>query len=139
SDALATALVKIAYGLARAGGADERKRHPEVAGAGALGIFDARSALALATASAGRGRVSTHTMQKAMRWDLWNPWARWIELGSTHPLPAKRIRALERMALARGARPSFSFGEVQPESYWDEFLGDVIVHLLPALGFGAAI
>jgi hypothetical protein len=91
--------------------------------------------MALATASAGEDDFSPEAMRRAMRWELWNPWARWYELGSTHPLPAKRIAALERAALAMGIRPSFSLRQRQPESYLDEFVVDLFAKALPATGF----
>lgn len=70
-----------------------------------------------------------------MKWDLWNPWAIFFELGSTHPLPAKRMRALERQSEAYGQTPRFSFRAEQPESYWDEFLADLSINYLPLLAF----
>ncbi|MBN1485056.1 MAG: M48 family metalloprotease [Chloroflexia bacterium] len=160
-DALSTALVKVAYGLAsapkdqgeeddtrtvagrafgiRSHGSDSERRGKKqddarmVAGR-AFGIFDPKVAQSLALASAAGGAVTAETMESAMKWDLWNPWALFFELSSSHPLPAKRIRALERQSEACGQPSSFSFQAVQPESYWDEFLVDVITNYLPALG-----
>ena len=52
---------------------------------GAMGIFDAGAAQALAVSSfstaAGTmgGAVDKDPLKGAMRWDLWNPWAKWYE------------------------------------------------------------
>jgi len=66
-----------------------------------------------------------------MRWDLWNPWAMWYELNSTHPLIANRLLYLSDQAMNMGQEPYVIFDESQPESYWDEFLVDLSIHLLP--------
>ncbi|MBI4610447.1 MAG: M48 family metalloprotease [Candidatus Rokubacteria bacterium] len=130
---LARALVKIAYGLAAA--------RPEEAAAKAesplravapLGIFDPHAALHLAVASGARG-FSPEDVVGAMQWDLWNPWAGFYELASTHPLPAKRIKALGDLASHYGERPLVDFKLARPESYWDEFLTDLAVMGLPVL------
>jgi heat shock protein HtpX len=138
-DALSSALVKIAYGLARAPKEAGQKDDARMVAGRAFGIFDPTVAQTLALASAGNGAVSAASMESAMKWDLWNPWAGIFELSSSHPLPAKRIRALERQSEAYQQTPRFSFRAERPESYWDEFLVDVFVNTLPALGFLAGI
>jgi heat shock protein HtpX len=134
-DSLARALVKIAYGLARAPQEGTRKDDTRMAAGRAFGIFDPNVAQVLALSGAGTGMVSANAMTDAMKWDLWNPWAMWYELSSSHPLPAKRIRALEKQTEASYQVPSFSFRAEQPESYWDEFLVDFAINSLPGMGF----
>lgn len=134
-DALASALVKIAYGLARAPKGEDKKDDARMIAGRAFGIFDPKVAQTLALTSAGSGAVSTASMESAMKWDLWNPWAGLFELSSSHPLPAKRIRALERQSKAYNQVPRFSFRAEQPESFWDEFLVDVLINSLPLLAF----
>jgi Zn-dependent protease with chaperone function len=134
-DSLARALVKIAYGLARAPQGGVKKDNARMVAGRAFGIFDPKAAQALALSGAGTGAVSTAAMTDAMRWDLWNPWARWYEFSSSHPLAAKRIRALEKQSEAYNQMPSFSFRAEQPESYWDEFLVDFALNSLSGLGF----
>jgi Zn-dependent protease with chaperone function/Zn-finger nucleic acid-binding protein len=138
-NALASALVKIAYGLAAATPEEaETKGKSGLRALSALGIFDPRTALSLAAASAGPGGVAQKDIVGAMQWDLWNPWAGFYELASTHPLPAKRILALGHVATRLGQEPSIRFDARQPESYRDEFLFDVMVTVLPlALPFAA--
>lgn len=133
-NALSSALIKVAYGLAAAP-KDKKKDDVRIAAGRAFGIFDPRAAQSLALASAASGAVSAETMESAMKWDLWNPWALFFELSSTHPLPAKRIRALERHSEAIGQLPRYSFRAEQPESYWDEFTVDLVVDYLPLIGF----
>ncbi len=134
-DSLARALIKIAYGLASAPQEGAKKDDTRMVAGRAFGIFDPQVAQALALAGAGTGAVSTAAMTDAMKWDLWNPWAMWYELSSSHPLPAKRIRALEKQTEALNQMPSFSFRAEQPESYWDEFLVDFAINSLPGIGF----
>ena len=58
----------------------------------------------------------------AMKWDLWNPWATFYELNSTHPLTAKRLLHLSRQSEEFGEEPYITFNLSKPESYWDEFI-----------------
>jgi Zn-dependent protease with chaperone function len=133
-DSLSTALVKVAYGMAAAPTDKEKKDDTRMVAVRAFGVFDPRAAQALALAGAGSGGVTAETMEGAMKWDLWNPWAIFHELSSTHPLPARRIRALEQQTLALGKTPHFTFRAEQPESYWDEFAVDLLVNYLPLVG-----
>ncbi len=146
---LASALVKIAYGLA---GQDKQQeteegspsRSANLEAIGALGIFDSGAARGLAIASYGAatgapGAVNKENLKGAMRWDLWNPWAKWYELNSTHPLIAKRLHHLSNQAVHLGQEPYVVFDENQPESYWDEFLVDISVHLLPLAAVSAVL
>ncbi len=144
---LAAALVKIAYGLAgqtREQKADAKK-HRQMDAIGALGIFDAGAAQTLAVTSyaqgasknagakATGGAIDKENLTGAMRWDLWNPWAKWYELNSTHPLVANRLNYLSNQARHMGLEPFVTFDQRRPESYWDEFLVDLVVHLLPLI------
>jgi hypothetical protein len=152
ANALATGLVKVAYGLARAekvkqNEKGERVQQSTVAAGGAqmLGIFDPKFGASMALASAGGYSSTANTYSpevatNAMRWDIWNPWAIICELGSSHPLPAKRIRALGKLARQQGQMPALQLPEKAPESYWDEFLTDAVYNYLPLMGFvGGAI
>jgi len=147
-NALARGLVKVAYGLA---GSEEKaaakeQQEGKKVGLGklfrtqqsavrALGIFNPGSARALAAVavSGATRRFSAENMMGAMQWDLWNPWAGWYEFNSTHPLPAKRIRALGDQASAMGQEPLVRFDMQKPESYWGAFLIDLLVYLMPLI------
>lgn len=140
-NALATALVTIAYGLAKASPAE-----PEDSGGGKTRAFDRTAAIsslsffgrkgvshfAMAAADVS-GNFSPENMKQAMRWDLHNPWARWFELHSTHPLPARRIREVERYAGYARQSPVYEFAAQAP-SYRNKFIADLTVALLPYVG-----
>jgi Zn-dependent protease with chaperone function len=145
-NALATALVKIGYGLAATSTADETpadgktatRRSRPLAGTGALGafnMFDQRDAVTLVLTGGGERTLDVGRVQGGMQWDLWNPWARVHEIHSTHPLVARRLEALADLAAALGQEPVVVFDRRQPESYWDEFFVDLLVAGLPAIAF----
>ncbi len=149
---LATALVKIAYGLAAApkrikAEEPEQERAPvrlvHADAARALGIFDSSTAgaMALASGAQGPGAGTPATAVNAMKWDVWNPWGAFFELGSSHPLPAKRLKQLDLTAEELGQTPAYDFPTDPPESFWDEFLADLLVYLYPLIGLlaGAGI
>jgi Zn-dependent protease with chaperone function/Zn-finger nucleic acid-binding protein len=142
---LASALTKIGYGLARQAPAAEDKStetatsssSSRAASVGALGIFDVKTSAAMAITGYGKGSAPGATVERdlkdTMRWDLWNPWATWFELNSTHPLVANRLRFLSNQSASMGKPPFVEFDDERPESYWDEFLLDLIVYLLPVI------
>ncbi len=134
---LASALVKIGYGLAGKGKKKGDNRKPQLESIKAMGIFDPTSASSLAISSYHPGYmggdVDKNTLKSVMRWDLWNPWAKYYELHSTHPLIAKRLLALSRQSETKGKTPYVVFNEKRPESYWDEFLLDFLIVLLPTI------
>ncbi len=144
-NALASALVKIAYGLARAAKEqkEEEKEKVQVSAAAAggaqmLGIFDAKFGASMALASASGYSAATQSYSadaaaNAMRWDLWNPWAIVCELSSSHPLPAKRINALGKLASRMSQMPAYHIPQSAPESYWDEFLVDALYNSMPVI------
>ena len=100
---LSSALIKIAYGMVRADGEYQqamkdrsttdkkrRKREHQLGGAiSLLGIANLKSSQSLALAVADPAQAAA-----VMRWDIVNPWARFYQLNSTHPLTALRVRAL---------------------------------------------
>jgi Zn-dependent protease with chaperone function len=144
-NALASALVKIGYGLASGGSAHSSANPPNRPRASHLGgstgfatlnIFDKRSALNLvvaAQAGAHDGHFDPEILKGALQWDLWNPWATFFELQSTHPLVAKRLERLGDQSVKLQQEPLVVFDRQKPESYWDEFLVDAFVTLLPML------
>ncbi|HJW33096.1 MAG TPA: M48 family metalloprotease [Holophagaceae bacterium] len=149
ANAISRALVKIAYGMARLpreyprgkeAKKDPSQRPGRVAMAGALGIGDMKAggALALATTE-GDGNFSLERMGQAMRWDLWNPWARWYELFSTHPLVARRVAAASRLALERGQAPMVAPLGAPPQDLWPAFFRELAIKLLPWIGIVAGL
>ena len=145
-NSLASALVKIAYGLAGKEGkksTEKTKRTSRLDAVGAMGIFDSKmaSSLALSAYAAQNTSVAMGDLGQrsnilgAMQWDLWNPWAKYHELHSTHPLVANRMNHLGNQAQTMGQKPFIRFSLRRPESYWDEFFVDIIVMFLPFLAF----
>ena len=109
-DTLASALIKIAYGMVRAEGEYREtlqsgfdkgekarvRRERRVTGAlGVMGISSLGASRSLALGVADPAQAAA-----VMRWDLVNPWARLYQLNSTHPLTAMRVRELNRDAEA---------------------------------------
>ena len=72
-------------------------------------------------------KVSPRAVAKAAAWDLYNPWGLFMELQSTHPLPAKRLKRLNDHAVKLGQEPPYpEIGTIRPpESLWDEFVADL--------------
>lgn len=121
-DALASALVKIAYGMGQESGARKEEVHALIASGRqgkkdaaklaararrarsmrAMGIFEPQSAEALQYAFA-QG-IDPDRALAAMRWDLTNPWGATLEKLSSHPLVARRIRDLEQSGLPGAPR-----------------------------------
>lgn len=142
-NALSSALVKIGYGLAgkepaqKETGDDEKPAPERAAGMEAIrpmGIFDYRTASALAITAYNPslgGEVDKEKLKSAMFWDKWNPWAKFYELNSTHPLIAERLEALTAQAVSLNQEPYIIFDKRKPESYWDEFFVDLLVMWLP--------
>jgi Zn-dependent protease with chaperone function len=145
-NALSTGLVKIAYGLLVDGQVDERKKS-RVRGLRGLGIFDPSAAKGLGIMSVGaQGKFSQDAIQAAAAWDLFNPWAKYYQAFSTHPLPAKRIMRLNEQCATYGLTPEIDFSLAKElkekqagKSMTDEFLGDVFVKSLPTLIFIALL
>jgi Zn-dependent protease with chaperone function len=122
-DALASALVKIAYGMgqvraqeqaeverllatkdkhARKAAAKMQQRSHRAMSMRALGIFDPR--LGDEMAATLPDGLDPQRAISALRWDICNPWGRVLELASSHPLVAHRIRALTDSGLPGAPR-----------------------------------
>jgi len=140
---IGTALIKIAYGLARIPQdqlqQDQAKKKQIAVNPsrlmGSLGICSFSSATPMALYSTtATGHFSFDKMARAMQWDLWNPWARIFELQSTHPLIARRVLAASRIAYRRRQTPQLDMPRPPKESYWREFVMDLIFVAVPYLG-----
>ena len=143
---LSSALVKIAYGMVREEGEYQRvmtigdkegkadaRRMRGLAGTVALmGISNVRSGSALAL-----GRANPAQATAVMKWDLVNPWARFYELSSTHPLTALRVRELNRESTAMHQAVEYPLPHDQ-RVRWGKFPVEFLVWVLPVLA-GAAL
>ena len=142
---LSTALVKIAYGLVTAQpGMDVKERNKsKVRALRGLGIFDPKKAKQIAVQGIdGEGNYSKEVIQAAAGWDLFNPWAKYFQFFSTHPLPAKRIKALNEQCVQYNVPVEIDFSgarkikeEQVGKSMAGEFLTDVIIKYLPSIVF----
>lgn len=113
-NALSRALVKIAYGIVEEG---KRAEQPSrlLEGTRALGICDSKAAVM--TGTAYRISSSAERIGRVFLWDMFNPWAWWMELNSTHPLTGKRIRALANYAEQLDLSVEFDMAKVLREGY----------------------
>ena len=143
-NALSTGLVKIAYGLLVDHGGDLKERNrSRVRGLRGMGIFDPGNARGIVASSmTTSGKYSKNAIQAAAAWDLFNPWAKYYQIFSTHPLPAKRIMRLNEQCENYGIKPEIDFSgarkikeEQAGKSMLDEFLLDVTVKNLPTIVF----
>jgi Zn-dependent protease with chaperone function len=134
---LANALVKIAYGIAESTDSDETRQL--LASTRHMGVMDFKGAshLGLVVEAA---KTQPNATARAMLFDIYNPWAKLIELTSTHPLTGKRIQALA--AIARDKRQPFQdidveaaarAANVNPAALWRKFLRELALPILPTL------
>jgi len=122
-DALCSALVTIGYGMGQVDAdrasrtaaalrdkdkeqrkllAKEERRHQRTQSIAVLGIADhAQGATILAARERG---LDPREVLGALRWDACHPWARFLQLLSTHPLVVTRIAALEGSGLPGAPR-----------------------------------
>jgi Zn-dependent protease with chaperone function len=147
-NALSSALVKISYGLARrhdkaalaAEGEKKAKKGTQFEPARAvraLGIANIHAASGFAMSAAdSAGEFSPALMAAAMQWDLKNPWAKWYEFNSTHPLTARRIQAMNQVARRMGIETPFGLtpGDGAPAAYTGNLPLELLVAALPYLG-----
>jgi Zn-dependent protease with chaperone function len=139
-NALSTGLVKIAYGLLVQSNVQEVKKS-RVRALRGLGIFDPSTAKGLGIISVSTtGVLSMDAIQAAAAWDLFNPWAKYFEIKSTHPRTAKRIMRLNDQCELYGVKPEIDFTiarklkeEQAGKSLWDQFIGDILMKILPTL------
>lgn len=125
-NALASALVKIGFGLV----AKSEAKHPSK-NFGAKGIFDAKTSKSLIVTT--NNSNDKESIKNAMKWDMWNIWAKLYELNSTHPLISKRILKISDYSKEFGQEPYIVFDLVKPESYVDDFIVDLVINYFPAL------
>ncbi|WP_299491683.1 zinc metalloprotease HtpX [Acaryochloris sp. IP29b_bin.137] len=140
---LSRALVKIAYGIV------EEAQHSEepsrlIEGTRALGIYDTKAATS--TGTAYQITSEPHKIGRIFLWDMFNPWAWWMELNSTHPLTGKRVRALSTYAEQLGLPMQFDMGRVMGEGkrlnkrrLYGNFAFDVLLYAAPMVGGGLGL
>ena len=145
-NALSTGLVKIAYGLLAQGEVKERNKSKARALRG-LGIFDPKAAKGLGMISVTTtGKLDMKAIQTTAAWDLYNPWAKFFQIKSTHPLVARRIQRLNEQCEFYDKKPEIDLSRSKElmqqqagKTLWDEFLWDMFMKTLPTLIFLALL
>ena len=136
-NALAQALVKVGYGLTTT--EDSNKKH-SVSKSNALGIFDSKTSKSLVVYSYENDRsINKESIKNAMKWEMWNVWAKWYQLNSTHPLISKRLLAISERSKEFNQEPYITFDLQKEESYVDDFLAEVLINILPFLSLFIAL
>lgn len=92
---LASALIKIAYGIVKV--EDSEATQTLLRSTRHMGVIDVKNARHVGLLAEST-TASPAAAAAAMLFDYYNPWARLIELNSTHPLTGMRIAHLERIA-----------------------------------------
>ncbi len=107
---------------------------------GALGIMDLDMAKTFVVSARNAEKPLKHSDRNAglnilgaLKWELWNPWARYYEWHALHPLFTRRIRYLMNQAETLEREPIFRVSEQKPERYWNEFVVDLMVLSAPPL------
>ncbi|MFB6074206.1 MAG: M48 family metalloprotease [Haloarculaceae archaeon] len=130
-DDLSNALVKIALGIVTTEDSPELARATRNIGIMSVAESKEKGVLYYTAREFG----DRAPLLQAFLFDLHSPWATLLELGSTHPLTGKRVRALSR---EEGAT-AFDFEEIERRFEVDrwrlyvEFLRDLAVVALPTL------
>jgi Zn-dependent protease with chaperone function len=142
---LASALVKIAYGIVQVEDTDaaqsllQSTRH--------MGVIDVKNARYSGLESESSGLHSADRASEAMLFDAHNPWARLIELNSTHPLTGMRISHLGDIAQQK-AQPFPDYDlkaaalrvRLDKGALWRQFWRELGILAIPfALGLLAAV
>jgi Zn-dependent protease with chaperone function len=133
SNPLAIALLKVAYGIIAR---PEEKRQLELMqGTRTLGIMDFKAARGIGIAYLTCLQLkSWEPIQRIFLFDLYNPWAFVYELGSSHPLVAKRIRRLDGLYDVK----AFDYQAVKTHPVirtrlYPSFLRDIFFNFLPRI------
>ncbi len=128
-NALASALVKIGFGLSTQ--SEKKGKSGTATSSNTLGIFDAHQSKSMVVSCFRDGEVQKSSIRGAMKWEMWNVWAKWYELNSTHPLISKRLLALSEQSPEYGQAPFIEFNLQKPESYVDDFFREVAIMFCP--------
>ena len=119
---LAEALVKIGFGLST----NSSNNKNDVSKRNALGIFDKSASKAMAISSIDEKGINKEKIKNSMKWEMWNPWAKWFEFNSTHPLISKRLQAISKLSEKYNQKPYINFDLKKEESYVDDFLFGIL-------------
>ena len=126
-NALAEALVKIGFGLSTTANTSKH----DVSKRNALGIFDKSASKAMTIAAVDENGINKSKVKNAMKWEMWNPWAKWFELNSTHPLISKRITAISKRSKEFNQEPYVVFDLEKTEKFAGNFALELFITIMP--------
>lgn len=146
-EALASALVKVAYGMVQWDGeyrkamqknfdgdrASYRAQHRLGQTMAIMGISNLNSGQSLALSG-----VDPAAAAAVMRWDVLNPWARVYELNCTHPLTALRIRELNAHAREMHLPQEYPLPNDERRD-WGRFITEFVLWVAPWVAASAFI
>ena len=113
----------------------------------ALGICDRQTmiAIGLAMEIAHVGQTDQNPY-RVFLWEMFNPWRRWLEIHSTHPLVGKRLRFLSGYSKQLGLATEYDFAELLKEErkldkkrLYGSFWRDLLIQIAPVLGVAIAV
>ena len=126
-NALASSLVKVGFGLITNKTQEDKISTKSIS---ALGLFDSKASKSLVVMT-NNDIEDNSKIKNAMKWEMWNPWAKWFELNSTHPLISKRLLAISERSKEYKQKPYVTFDLQKEESYVDDFLTEIVIYMLP--------
>ena len=112
----------------------------------ALGICDRQTmtAIGLAMEIAYVGQTDQDPY-RVFLWELFNPWRRWLQLHSTHPLVGKRLKFLSGYSKQLGLLTEYDFAELLKEEkrldkkrLYRNFWRDFFIQISPFIGVAIA-
>jgi Zn-dependent protease with chaperone function len=140
---LASALVKIAYGIVKT--EDTEATQTLLQSTRHMGVVDVKNARQLGLLTEGELAEPARAAE-AMLFDNFNPWSHIIELNSTHPLTGRRIAHLETIAQQKGQ--TFAGYDMKAAAQrvrldtgylWRKFWREIALYFVPVIAFAAAV
>ncbi|NUN65680.1 M48 family metalloprotease [Pseudanabaena biceps] len=113
----------------------------------ALGVCDRQTmtAIGLAMEIAHSGQTDQNPY-RVFLWEIANPWRRWLEIHSTHPLVGKRLKFLSGYSQQLGLLTEYDFAELLKEEkklnkklLYRNFWRDLLIQVSPLLGIAIAV
>ncbi len=77
--------------------------------------------------------IDRAVLRDVAKWELWDPWALFYELFLPQPLISKRVDSLNRLSASINETPYIVFDKRRPHTFWDDFVVDISLYLLPMI------
>lgn len=133
---LASALVKIAYGITKVKSTTGNTRFVEYTGAmGIMNLKASREGLLINKLLNKNPKL----LGRLLAYDTYSPWAKLLEISSTHPLTGKRIKKLIDMSGGKLGGKPITVPKPNYSGLWGRFLLDLFVLLLPRVSIFVTI